>query len=388
MTPQNLVLRAAALKPLLAAHARETELARRPLEKVWNAVRRSGVFYHFVPKKYGGLEFDVETFIDTMLPLGEGCASTGWVTSFCVEHNWMLSQFPEQAQDEIFGSCPYVIAPGVTMPPGKVEVVAGGYRLSGRWKWATGVMNADWILAAGAGPADANGVPSVLFFVFPASQATVLDVWHVDGMVGTGSNDIQVDDLFVPTHRCLDMGEMREGRAHGARLYDNPIYRMPMLPFLALTAAIPAVGTARATVDYFRRRLSERIVLGTQKTQSEKPAAQMRLARADLEARTAELLLRDVARALVMLGERGTPTSVAERISLRSQVGYAMELCRHAIGRLCEASGSGAHFLDNQLQRALRDVNVMSSHVVYDMDGSTELHGRAMIGLPPNSALT
>ena len=119
ITPAELIRRARALKPLLAAHALEAERLRRPVDEVIQALRDSGVFYHFVPRSYGGLEFDIDTFIDAMLVLGEGCASTAWVTSFCVEHNWMFSQFPKALQDETFGSAfPYVIAPGVTNPPG------------------------------------------------------------------------------------------------------------------------------------------------------------------------------------------------------------------------------------------------------------------------------
>ena len=386
ITPEELVRRTTALKPLLAAHAREAEQLRRPVDAVWSALRKSGVFYHFVPKVYGGLEFDVDTFIDAMLPLGEACSSTGWVTAFCVEHNWMLSQFPKEAQDETFGGAfPYIIAPGVTNPPGKAIPVDGGYQLTGSWKWGTGVMHADWVLLSGAIPGEKP--PRMLFFAVPAGEVAVLDTWHVDGMIGTGSNDISATEVFVPTHRVMDFGEMREGRAPGSKLHANPIYRMPMLPFLAVTAAIPAVGTARAAVAEFRDRLQQRVVFGGDLKQAEKPAAQMRLAHADVLTRTAETLIRKVARENVELGKGPGIAKVEDRIALRLQVAYAMSLCREAIRTVCEASGSSSHFLENPLQRALRDINVMSSHVVYDLDGALELHGRAMIGLPPNSAV-
>ncbi|HEV2364745.1 MAG TPA: hypothetical protein VGS12_11180 [Caulobacteraceae bacterium] len=384
ITPAELVARAVALKPMLARNSRLAEELRRPVDEVWQALRDAGFFYHFVPKRYGGLEFGVDTFIDAMLPLAEGCSSTGWVTAFCVEHNWMLSQFPKATQDEIFGGrFPYIVAPGVTNPPGEAKPVDGGFRLTGRWKWGTGVMHADWVLATGQIPGEKP--PRMLFFAIPAHEVTVLDTWKVDGMIGTGSNDIQADDVFVPAHRALNMAEMGAGRAEGYRIYDNPIYRMPMLPFLAVTAAIPALGTARAAVACFQQRLTERNVFGSASKQAEKPAAQMRLARADLYTRTAELLIRDAAARNIESGCGSEPATVETRISLRAQVAYAMELCRKAIKVVCEASGSAAHFLDNPLQRALRDINIMASHVVYDMDLATELHGRALIGLPPNS---
>ncbi|BCW90513.1 Flavin-dependent monooxygenase, oxygenase subunit HsaA [Alphaproteobacteria bacterium SO-S41] len=384
LTPAELIRRTTALKPLIAAHARECEMLRRPVDAVWSALRKTGIFYHFVPKLYGGLEFDVDSFIDAMLPIGEACASTGWVAAFCVEHNWMLSQFPKALQDETFGGeFPYIIAPGATMPPGTAKPVEGGYRLTGRWKWGTGVMHADWVLVTGMVAGETP--PRVLFFAIPAGEIEVPDVWHVDGMAGTGSNDIVARDVFIPEHRVMDMGDMRAGKAYGARLYDNPIYRMPMLPFLAVTAAIPAVGAARSAVAAFRERLSVRNMHGTDQKQADKPAAQMRLAKADILTKNAEMLVRHAARANVALGACDKPAEVSERIELRLFVAEAMAQCREAISTLCEASGAGAHFLDNPIQRALRDVNVMSSHVVYDLDSAREQHGRALIGLPPNS---
>jgi alkylation response protein AidB-like acyl-CoA dehydrogenase len=387
LTPQILMDRTRALKPLLEKHAREAEQLRRPVDAVWSAIRKSGVFYHFVPKVYGGLEFDAEPFVDIMLPLAGGCASTGWVTSFCVEHNWMMAQFPKETQDETFGGAfPYVIAPGVTTPPGQLTKEKGGYRLSGRWKWGTGVMHADWVLAAAVAP-DGAVPPNILFCAIPIADVVVLDTWHVDGMVGTGSNDIVADNAFVPEHRTLNMAHMREGRAPGSLLHENPIYRMPMLPFLALTAAIPAVGNARGAVDHFIARMSERAIFGTQSKHTERPATQMRLALADVKVNAAELLLREAASRIMEIARAGEGADVPKRIALRANIAYAMDLCREAIRVICEAGGSGAHFLDSPLQRALRDINVMSSHVVYDLDSATELHGRALIGLPPNSPL-
>lgn len=386
LTPEELVRRTTALKPLVAANARECERLRRPVDEVWNALRATGCFYHFVPKPYGGLEFDVDTFIDAMLPIAEGCASTGWVTAFCVEHNWMLSQFPKALQDETFGGdFPYVIAPGATSPPGVAEPVEGGYRLTGRWKWGTGVMHSDWILVTGMVPGETP--PRQLFLAMPVDDVRVLDTWHMDGMIGTGSNDIACEGLFVPEHRVIDMGTMRDGTAPGSLLHaHNPIYRMPMTPFLAVTAAIAAVGAARAACDHFRDRIGARVVYGTATKQVEKASAHIRLGEARAVAEAAETIIRTVARRNVALSARGNITT-EERVSMRCQVALAMRMCREAVQTLCEGAGSSAHSLDNPLQRAWRDVNVMSSHIVYDLDSAMELQGRVMIGLPPNTPI-
>ncbi|SNS59580.1 hypothetical protein [Sphingopyxis indica] len=387
LTPEELVRRTTALKPLVATHAAECEALRRPVDAVWNAIRKTGVFYHFVPRRYGGLEFDIDSFIDAMLPIAEGCASTGWVTAFCVEHNWMLAQFPETLQDETFGGdFPYIIAPGATNPPGVAQPVDGGYRLTGRWKWGTGIMHADWVMITGMIPGE--NPPRQLFLAVPAGEVEVLDTWHVDGMIGTGSNDIRCEDIFVPEHRVMDMGEMRMGCAPGATIHaHNPIYRMPMTPFLAITAAIAAVGVARSAVENFRERIGVRTMLGTTVKQVEKASAHMRLGEAAAKTQTAEMILRDVGRRNVALTEAAGTGLVSneDRIALRAQVALAMDLCRDAVRLLVEGAGSSAHMLSSPLQRAMRDINVMASHVVYDFDAATELLGRSLIGLPPNT---
>lgn len=387
LTPEELVRRTTALKPLVAAHAAECEELRRPVDAVWSAIRKTGVFYHFVPKRYGGLEFDIDSFIDAMLPIAEGCASTGWVTAFCVEHNWMLAQFPEKLQDETFGGdFPYIIAPGATNPPGVAQPVDGGYRLTGRWKWGTGIMHADWVMITGMVPGE--NPPRQLFLTLPADEVEVLDTWHVDGMAGTGSNDIRCEDIFVPEHRVMDMGEMRMGCAPGATIHaHNPIYRMPMTPFLAITAAIAAVGVARSAVENFRERIGVRTMLGTTVKQVEKASAHMRLGEAAAKTQTAEMILREVGRRNVALTEAAGSGLVSneDRIAMRAQVALAMDLCRHAVRLLVDGAGSSAHMLSSPLQRAMRDINVMASHVVYDFDAATELLGRSLIGLSPNT---
>jgi len=384
ITPDELIKRTLALKPMLAANSREAERIRRPVDAVWDALRASGIFYHFVPRVYGGLEFGLEPYIDAMLPLAEGCSSTGWVAAFCVEHNWILAHFPKEVQDETFGSgFPYVIAPGVTFPPGTMTPVAGGYRVTGQWKWGTGIMHSDWIIAAALLPGSPR--PRMFFVAAPADQAIVVDTWHVDGMIGTGSNDIVLRDVFVPEHRVVDMVEMRDGTAPGCRQHPNPVYRMSMLPFLAVAAAIPAVGTARGAVRMFRDHLSKRVLMGNETTQSDKPAAQMRLARAHVLATTAEMMIRQAARENLALAERSTPATAEERIELRCRIAYAVSFAREAVQTVAEAAGAGAHFLDHPLQRALRDINMMACHVVYDLDSALELQGRALLGLPPNS---
>jgi alkylation response protein AidB-like acyl-CoA dehydrogenase len=145
LTPAELNRRVRELVPLIAQHAGEAERLRRPVDEVWQALRSSGFFYQFVPKRFGGMETDFDSFIDGGRAIAEVDASTAWVATFCAEHNWWLSHFPMETQEKLWGGdFPYIIAPVVSAPPGVAKPVEGGFVVSGRWKWGTGVMPARW----------------------------------------------------------------------------------------------------------------------------------------------------------------------------------------------------------------------------------------------------
>ena len=382
ITPPALVERVRALLPFVAAHAAEAERLRKPVDAVIEALHAAGVFYHFVPKRYGGLEFGVMDFVDNMLPLGEACASTAWVTSFCMEHNLILSLFPEQAQDEIFGAQPYIIAPGCAMPPGRAHAVEGGFRVTGRWSFATGVMHADWAMGMALDDAER---PVGRWFVFPLREAVVYDVWHMEGMAGTGSNDFAVDDLFVPAHRALDVVQMGAGTSPGAHLHPNPLYRMSMPGFLALTSAIPIVGAARGAVNRCREDLETRVSFGAK--QSERPAMQVALARADTDVWLAELALRDLVHDVMQLAENDDQRNIAVRARIRARVTAVSSLAREAVRGIVDSMGTSIHRTDNPTQRALRDISDATGHVIQDRSVAMELHGRVMLGMPPQATI-
>jgi alkylation response protein AidB-like acyl-CoA dehydrogenase len=246
-------------------------------------------------------------------------------------------------------------------------------------------MNSNWAMVACAIPDDPER--RALFCALPTNEVKVLDTWNIDGMEGTGSHDLLIEDAFIPEYRTMNMNDMRAGTGHGARLYDNPIYRQPMTPFLGVTAAIGGVGVGRAAVAAFAEQLQQRVIPGSTTRQSDKPAAQMRLAHADVQIATAEMLLRAAVNRNVELAAGPVPATFEQRSFMRLQIAHAMEICREAIRTLVEAAGAGAHMRGNPLQRHLRDINVMSNHVIYDIDAASELRGRAMLGMEPNSMI-
>ena len=230
MQEQELVERIRELVPMVEAHAAQAERERKPVDAVMQAIEDTGCYKFFVPKRYGGFEFSLKSFMEIGMLLGEGCLSTGWVVTFCMEHNWLLGLFNGQAQDEVFGNQPYIIAPGALAPKGTATPVDGGYRINGRWEWGTGVMHADWVMVGALTVGGDPENPELCMYLIPRDQVNVLDTWHVAGMVGTGSNDIEVTDVVVPSHLRQNITNMRDGGSPGAELHGSATYRMPMMP--------------------------------------------------------------------------------------------------------------------------------------------------------------
>jgi len=377
-----LVARARALAPDLAVQAAEAERLRRPTDAAIRALEDAGFFRMMVPRCFGGLELDLDAFVDVGLALAEGDTSLAWIATFCIEHNWMLCQFPEAFQRELYADRSYVLAPGVIAPSGVARSEGAGYRLKGRWKWGTGVMHASWVMVGA--PVDGAERPETLrFFALPIEEVKVEDTWYVDGMVGTGSNDIVVDDVLVPEVRTVAIADMMEGRSHGARLHEGLLYRTPMIPILLLAASMPVVGQARAVVAGFRERLLEHSRLGVGKG-SDRPSAQMSLAQATIEQRQAELFLREVA--AEVMAKRNDAERI-DRARWAASIAHAVHQCRGVIQDVAEASGASAHFQTNPLQRALRDANVASCHIVFDRDLQRENFGRLLLGLDTGPGL-
>ncbi|HUM00093.1 MAG TPA: acyl-CoA dehydrogenase family protein [Mycobacterium sp.] len=367
-----------ALVKRLAARAQEAEELRRLPAATVAELKESGFIDLLKPARYGGQEAEFRSILDPVRRMAHGCASTAWTAAFYALHNWMLALFDEQAQIEGFATQPF-LAPAPLAPTGRGVPVDGGVRLSGRWAWATGVMDGNWaIVGALCGPDDAIHPALALL---PADDVSIVDVWHTDGMRATGSNDVVVEDAFVPVHRLVKVVDIYSGTAPGALLHDAALYRWPMVPALALVAAMPAFGAAERVAEIYAERLCERVIAYEGTRQKDKPAAQARLAEAHVRLRALHGLLADTTEQVEEILAAKDPVPRRVRADARLAAAHIVRESRTVIGGLMEASGASAHFLSSPLQRAKRDVDVISGHVVFDYDVSRELAGALAIGM-------
>jgi alkylation response protein AidB-like acyl-CoA dehydrogenase len=365
----------------LAERAQEAEGLRELPAATIDDLNASGFTELLVPARYGGRQADFPAILDPVRRMAHGCASSAWTIGFFALHNWMLALFGERAQEEAFSTRPF-LAPAPLAPTGRGVPTGEGIRLTGRWSWATGVMHGNWIIvgAVCGSEEDPAGIYPALALL-PAGEFAIEDVWHTDGMRATGSNDVVITDVFVPAHRLVRVSDIYRGTAPGAGLHDADTYRWPMVPALALLAAMPALGSAERAADIYTERLSQRVLAYEGVTQKDKPIAQAHLAEARIRLRALRGLLADTVGEIETTVAAGDPVPRPARADARLAAAHIVHESRAVIADLLEASGASAHFLDNPLQRIKRDVDVICGHVVFDYDTSRELAGALTLGM-------
>ncbi|MCP3854849.1 MAG: acyl-CoA dehydrogenase [Actinomycetia bacterium] len=366
----------------LRQRAAETEQLRQlPVTTVGEA-EAAGYFSMVVPEDAGGWGLGLRSLTQSTRALAHGCMSSAWTLSFLALHNWFVARSPRELQDVLFAPRPCARIPCPLAPTGTATPVDGGYQISGRWQWATGVQHADWVMVNCM--VDRDGAPASMFCLAPIGDVEVEDVWHTSGMRGTGSNDVVADGLFVPEHLTVDAADFRGDSPPGAQVRSDPFVTYPLTPVLALVASAPAVGGAEAAVDLFRDYVKSRVLpysLGDQ--QAEQPASQVRLAEARATARAARLVWEDALEELCTVYDAGGQIDRADRGRFRLATAHAVRLSLQAVNIAVEGAGASVHFADSPLGRIHRDMTTLKGHVVYDWDRAAQLAGKLELGLEP-----
>jgi 3-hydroxy-9,10-secoandrosta-1,3,5(10)-triene-9,17-dione monooxygenase len=376
------------LLPGIAARADACERDRRvPVETIAE-LKEAGVFAMLQPKRWGGLEADPVEFYEVVRTIASVCGSTGWVASVVGVHPWQLALFPNEAQEDVWASDPTTLVSSSYAPTGRLTPVQGGYRATGRWSFSSGCDHCAWVLL-GALVMGADGKPvDFLTILVPRPDYRIDDVWDVVGLRGTGSNDIVIDDVFVPAYRTLSFNDVSALRCPGQLENTAPLYKLPFGTVFAYTITTPIIGIATGAYNAHIERMRERtrISYGGQKVSGDS-FAHVRVARAasDIDASWLQLERN--------LDEEMTFTIAGEEIPMelrararRDQVA-ASERCVNAIALLFKNSGGHALRNGNPIERAWRDGNAGSVHAANDTERWLAMYGKFAFGLPIEDAM-
>jgi 3-hydroxy-9,10-secoandrosta-1,3,5(10)-triene-9,17-dione monooxygenase len=391
MTQNNLselVTRARLLVPVLRQRAAETEKLRRLPDATVADLQEAGLFRLFQPARCGGTEAPLRAFIDIGGTLGRGCGSTSWVYNNLVVHNWMLGYWPAQMQDEIWNADPQaLIGSSFVFPGGRAERAAGGYRLSGKWPFSSGIDASSWMmLAAPVNSADGKA-PEPRFFVVPKSDYRAIDNWHAMGLAGTGSKDVVVDNIFVPEHRTLSAADGKGGPHPGSKENPGALYKLPWYALFGFVNGATALGIAQGAVEEFIAVTRARVATATGRQLAELATMQLRVAEAATQVDAAEtLMLKDCDEAM-RIADAGKLASMDEKTRWRRDAAFAVRMTIKAIDLLFAGAGGAAILDSHPLQRALRDAHAAQGHIGLNWDANGTMYGRVALGLDPDFPL-
>ncbi len=376
--------RALALRPLLEANAADTDRLRRLPDANVQALKDAGLCRLMVPARFGGHQTDIHTYIEVMEALGRGCGSTSWVASLINVCAWLASLFPERAQQDVWGGNRDAWIAGSLAPHGNAVAVEGGWRVTGRWMWASGCLHAQWA-ACGIHMNDASG-QTVNFglSLMPMSELTIEDTWFMAGMKGTGSNTIIAKDVFVPEHRFLPYPAAFAG-SYRTEFTDEIVYRVALVPVTILILVGSQLGMAQSALDHVIEKAPQRPVTHTNYTkQRESTGFQILVGEAAMKIDTARLHAYRAADDLDRAAAAGRHPDLVERARVRADSALVAKYCREAVEILASAHGTSSMADANRLQRLWRDVHVASRHAITEWQVNLEIYGKAMLGVEPN----
>ena len=369
-----------ALLPSIAARAEQAEELRRIPDATIKELRDSGLMKALQPKRWGGCELDPIVLYEGAKRLGQVCGSTAWVYGILGVHPWQLALFPDQAQRDVWESDNTEMIASTYAPVGTVTRVDGGFRLKGRWPYSSGTDHCDWVFLGGAELSDPSR-PDARTFLLPRADYQIVDTWFANGLKGSGTNDIVVEDAFVPEYRTLSFADTSVCSCPGNELNTGPLYRIPFASVFSTTIVAAALGIANGALAAYRTYLAKRIKIAYGQVAKEDPHGQIKLAEASSVLDAAWLQL---ARNIVELTERakrGEEQPVLERTRLRHDQAYAVRRAVEVIDRCFAASGGLVLRAGNPLQRFWRDLHGAQQHAINEYERAAGLYGKALLGI-------
>ena len=371
------------LAPALRTRADETERARRLSLDLVEGMAGAGVFRMCVPRSVGGGEVEPAMLVRVLERLAEADGAAGWCAMIGATSGLIGGYLSADEARTIYGD-PRGVAGGVYAPSGKAVPVDGGYRVSGRWAFASGAEHCTWLMGGsvivenGAPRLLPNGAPDAPLMLFPAADVEVIDTWTVSGLRGTGSHDIGVRDILVPADRAVSLVRDRP-RERG------PLYAFPVFGLLALGIAAVALGIARRAIDELVQLAGGKTPTGSRRILADRQVVQVQASEAEALVRSGRALLFDAIGAAWDEARRDGAIGTQARLGARLAATNATLSAAKAVDLMYTAGGGTAVYATSPLQRCFRDIHVVTQHLMV-APATYELTGRVLLGLETDTS--
>ncbi len=370
------------LIPVLRERSAAAEAAGRIGDDTISDFEETGLLGIVQPARVGGAELDYAALLEATYDLSRGCGSAGWIYINLACHHWMLAMFDERAQNDVWKDDPTTYtATSVIYPAGRAKKVKGGYTLSGRWPFCSGVHHSDWIILGGIAAGKQR------MFLLPKSDVELIDTWDVTGLVATGSVDTSVKDVFVPAHRTLAATDVRGGPTPGAAVNPAPLYQLPVAALFPHLIAAPVAGMAMGVSDTCLTSMQARVSTYSRSKVSDFATMQLRLSDAMAANDAAMALLYAGCREADAIAVTGGMPDMATKMRWRRDAAFTATMAADATDRLYRAQGGGAIYAKNPLQRQFRDLHAGLGHIGVSNDANGVAYGRIALGLEADNPL-
>ena len=385
LTEEVMLQRLEALVPKLRERAQETERLRKVPQATFDDVKAAGFLAGFRTKHFGGPGFGLSALANGARIMAHGCGSSAWVMLFLAQHTWMFGKANLKLQQELLGGEFPAMQAGALGKVGVAKRVPGGYRVTARTDWNTGVMNSTWVNCKAIIESDnPDEDKRVMMCVFPIADVIIEDIWHTAGARGTGSNILVANDVFVPEYRVQPSEEFLGNKAPS--IHDGePWVSYPFVPVATMTLAALALGMAEAAVDEFRKMIIGRtLAFSGGAKQVEQPTSQMRLGEAVGELRVAQTLFHATIKKIIDTCEPRGELTPAERVGIRLAGAQVVHACRDLLNNtIMPNAGGGSYYLAAPLQRIQRDIETLKGHALFDWDRVAVMAGKVELGIAP-----
>jgi alkylation response protein AidB-like acyl-CoA dehydrogenase len=384
----NALLAAArGLGPLIREHAAEAEQNRRLSPEVIGALVEAGLFRLLLPRSLGGLEVDPVTCSRIVEEIAGFDSAAGWALQAGNTGAWWAARLPREGVEEVYAGRPSAVVSAAFHPPQQAVETSGGYRITGRGPLASTIHDAEWLFLTalvmdGDRPRMSEGMPQIIGLMIRTPEARVVDTWYSLGMRGTDSNDVVIDDVFVPASRTFPLAPVFEPNPH----HSGPLYRFPGIGAAVFVIAPVSLAAARGAISELRELAQRKTAFGFNRPLRERAAVQATLARAEAMLRAARLLYYDTFGQAWARTAAGEPSTLEHKADLLLAGTYASTTAARVADMMHRVAGTTGIYARSPLERHFRDAQTLRHHG-FMSENRFEAVGQVYLGVAPEFAM-